>query len=115
GRDRQDPEPGEDRADPGRGAGCSLADSITAEQLREWKAEHPDALVVSYVNTTAEVKGLTRHLLHFVQRRRRLASIDPTAMWFLPDQFLGAHVKRVTAARTCTSGRGSATCTRHQL
>ena len=38
-------------------AGCSLAASITAEQLRSWKAEHPDAVVVSYVNTTADVKA----------------------------------------------------------
>ena len=44
---------------PDERAGCSLADSINADQLREWKAEHPDAVVVSYVNTTAEVKGLT--------------------------------------------------------
>src|ERR671931_853765 len=40
-------------------AGCSLASSITAEQLRAWKAEHPDAVVVSYVNTTADVKAET--------------------------------------------------------
>ena len=43
---------------PDADAGCSLADSITADQLREWKAQHPDALVVSYVNTTAEVLSL---------------------------------------------------------
>src|ERR1700744_5022326 len=40
-------------------AGCSLADSITASQLRDWKAGHPDAIVVMYVNTTAEVKAET--------------------------------------------------------
>ncbi|MFN7244738.1 MAG: quinolinate synthase NadA, partial [Dietzia cercidiphylli] len=44
---------------PDEAAGCSLADSITAEQLAEWKSEHPDAVVVSYVNTTAAVKALT--------------------------------------------------------
>ncbi|MDQ1664136.1 MAG: quinolinate synthase, partial [Actinomycetota bacterium] len=42
---------------PDNRAGCSLADSITADQLREWKAEHPGAIVVAYVNTTAEVKA----------------------------------------------------------
>ncbi len=42
---------------PDAGAGCSLADSITADQLREWKAEHPGAAVVAYVNTSAEVKA----------------------------------------------------------
>ena len=44
---------------PDAAAGCSLADSITADQLRAWKAEHPGAVVVSYVNTTAEVKAET--------------------------------------------------------
>ena len=44
---------------PDARAGCSLADSITGEQLREWKARHPGAVVVSYVNTTAEVKAET--------------------------------------------------------
>src|SRR4051812_46014434 len=44
---------------PDADAGCSLADSITADQLREWKAQHPGALVVMYVNTTAEVKAET--------------------------------------------------------
>src|SRR5215203_5001170 len=44
---------------PDLGAGCSLADTITADQLREWKAEHPGAVVVSYVNTSAAVKAET--------------------------------------------------------
>src|SRR5947209_6550971 len=44
---------------PDLDAGCSLADSITPEQLRAWKAKHPGALVVMYVNTTAEVKAQT--------------------------------------------------------
>src|SRR5512145_701905 len=42
---------------PDTAAGCSLADSISADELREWKAEHPGAVVVSYVNTTAAVKA----------------------------------------------------------
>jgi len=44
---------------PDLDAGCSLADSIDADQLRAWKAEHPGALVVMYVNTSAEVKAET--------------------------------------------------------
>ena len=43
---------------PDPDAGCSLAESITAEQLRDWKARHPGAIVVMYVNTTAEVKAV---------------------------------------------------------
>ncbi|BCN54428.1 quinolinate synthase NadA [Rhodococcus hoagii] len=82
---------------PDERAGCSLADSITAEQLREWKAKYPDALVVSYVNTTAEVKGLTDICCTSSNAVDVVASIDPDReVLFLPDQFLGAHVKRVT-------------------
>src|SRR5690625_3845870 len=44
---------------PDANAGCSLADTINADQLREWKAQHPDAVVVSYVNSSAEVNALT--------------------------------------------------------
>ena len=44
---------------PDLNAGCSLADSITADELRAWKAQHPGAVVVMYVNTTAEVKAET--------------------------------------------------------
>ncbi|WP_137725928.1 quinolinate synthase NadA [Prescottella subtropica] len=82
---------------PDERAGCSLADSITADQLREWKAERPDALVVSYVNTTAEVKGLTDICCTSSNAVDVVASIDADReVLFLPDQFLGAHVKRVT-------------------
>lgn len=52
---------------PDLNAGCSLADSITAEELRNWKKENPDAVVVSYVNTTAEVKAETDYCLYFFQ------------------------------------------------
>ena len=61
---------------PDQRAGCSLADSITADELRAWKAEHPGAVVVSYVNTTAAVKARDRHLLHVVERRRG-GGVDP--------------------------------------
>ncbi|NLV79738.1 MAG: quinolinate synthase NadA [Rhodococcus sp.] len=82
---------------PDERAGCSLADSITADQLREWKADHPDAVVVSYVNTTAEVKGLTDICCTSSNAVDVVASIDPDReVLFLPDQFLGAHVKRET-------------------
>lgn len=78
-------------------AGCSLADSITADQLRRWKKEHPGAVVVSYVNTSAEVKAETDlcctsanavDIVRSVPRDREIL--------FLPDQFLGAHVQRTT-------------------
>ncbi|MGX1774517.1 quinolinate synthase NadA [Nocardia brasiliensis] len=82
---------------PDQRAGCSLADSITADELRAWKAEFPDALVVSYVNTTAEVKALTDICCTSSNAVDVVASIDPDReVLFLPDQFLGAHVTRVT-------------------
>jgi len=82
---------------PDERAGCSLADSITADELRAWKAEFPEAVVVSYVNTTAEVKGLTDICCTSSNAVDVVASIDPDRdVLFLPDQFLGAHVKRET-------------------
>ncbi|HET6289602.1 MAG TPA: quinolinate synthase NadA [Amycolatopsis sp.] len=82
---------------PDARAGCSLADSITGDQLRAWKAEHPGAVVVSYVNTTAEVKAETDICCTSSNAVDVVASIPADQeVLFLPDQFLGAHVKRVT-------------------
>ena len=82
---------------PDAKAGCSLADSITAEQLQQWKEEFPDAVVVSYVNTTADVKALTDICCTSSNAVEVVASIDPDKeILFCPDQFLGAHVKRET-------------------
>ncbi|MGH3992365.1 MAG: quinolinate synthase NadA, partial [Pseudonocardiaceae bacterium] len=82
---------------PDLDAGCSLADSITAEQLREWKAEHPGAVVVSYVNTTAEVKAETDICCTSANAVEVVQSIPAERpVLFCPDQFLGAHVRRIT-------------------
>jgi quinolinate synthase len=78
-------------------AGCSLADSITAAQLRAWKAEHPGAAVVAYVNTTAEVKAEADVCCTSANAAEIVSAIPPERdVLFLPDQFLGAHVRRVT-------------------
>ena len=80
---------------PDARAGCSLADSITADELRAWKAEHPDAVVVSYVNTTAAVKAETDVCCTSSNAVEVVASIPADReVLFLPDQFLGAHVRR---------------------
>src|SRR4051812_32741901 len=85
---------------PDERAGCSLADSITAADLRAWKAEHPGAVVVSYVNTTAEVKAETDICCTSSNAVDVVASIPADReVLFCPDQFLGAHVKRVTGRR----------------
>ena len=81
---------------PDADAGCSLADSITADQLREWKAANPGAVVVSYVNTTAEVKAETDICCTSSNAVEVVRSIPAdTPVLFGPDQFLGAHVRRI--------------------
>ncbi len=82
---------------PDQRAGCSLADSITAEELAAWKDEHPGAVVVSYVNTTAAVKALTDICCTSSNAVEVVDSIPmDTEVLFCPDQFLGAHVRRMT-------------------
>src|ERR1700694_2036021 len=85
---------------PDQRAGCSLADSITPDELRAWKDEHPGAVVVSYVNTTADVKALTDICCTSSNAVDVVASIDPDReVLFCPDQFLGAHVRRITGRK----------------
>jgi quinolinate synthase len=82
---------------PDPDAGCSLADSITARQLRDWKGEHPGAAVVAYVNTSAEVKAEADVCCTSANAEQVVAAIPAEReVLFLPDQFLGAHVRRVT-------------------
>jgi quinolinate synthase len=89
---------------PDLGAGCSLADSITADELRSWKARHPGAIVVMYVNTTAEVKAETDYCctssnaVQVVEHIRREHG-DDVEILFGPDMWLGAYVERVTGRR----------------
>jgi quinolinate synthase len=80
-------------------AGCSLADSITAEQLRAWKAKHPSAIVVMYVNTTAEVKAETDYCCTSANAVKVVEHIyrehgEETEILFGPDMFLGAYVEK---------------------
>lgn len=82
---------------PDMAAGCSLAATIDGDQLRTWKAEHPGAVVVSYVNTTADVKAESDYCCTSGNAVEIVNSIPPEKeILFLPDMFLGAHVRRVT-------------------
>src|SRR5438046_7340805 len=82
---------------PDLAAGCSLAATIDAQQLRDWKAEHPGAVVVAYVNTTAEVKAESDYCCTSGNAVEVVNSIPAdTEILFLPDMFLGAHVRRLT-------------------
>ncbi len=92
--------PGKTVLIPDARAGCSLADSIDAELLRNWKGEHPGAAVVSYVNTTADVKAESDICCTSSNAVEVVNSIPAEReVLFLPDQFLGAHVQRVTGRR----------------
>jgi len=76
-------------------AGCSLADSITAEDVRRWKAEHPGAVVVSYVNTTAAVKAESDYCVTSGNAEAVVRSIPSwQKILFLPDFFLGSWLKQ---------------------
>ena len=89
---------------PDLDAGCSLADSITADELRAWKAQHPGAVVVMYVNTTAEVKAETDYCCTSSNAVQVVEHIwrehgEDTEILFGPDMFLGAYVEKVTGRR----------------
>ena len=82
---------------PDLAAGCSLAATVDAAQLLDWKGEHPGAVVVSYVNTTAEVKAESDYCCTSGNAVEVVNSIPAdTEILFLPDMFLGAHVRRMT-------------------
>lgn len=85
---------------PDLGAGCSLAASIDVLQLRQWKAEHPGAVVVSYVNTTADVKAESDYCCTSGNALKIVQSIpEDKEILFLPDMFLGSWVKRITGRK----------------
>jgi quinolinate synthase len=94
---------------PDLDAGCSLADSITPDDLRAWQAKHPGALTVMYVNTTAEIKALTDYCVTssnavgVVEHIYREHGSD-TEILFGPDMFLGAYVEQ-TIGRQRTAGK----------
>ena len=85
---------------PDLGAGCSLSDTINLEQLKEWKSEHPGAVVVSYVNTSAEVKSETDYCVTSSNAVQVVKAIPKEKeILFLPDMFLGAYVAKVTGRK----------------
>jgi quinolinate synthase len=85
---------------PDPDAGCSLAASITAEQLRTWKAENPGAVVVSYVNTTAEVKAETDYCCTSGNAKAVIEAIPrDREILFLPDLYLGLWLEKVTGRK----------------
>jgi quinolinate synthase len=85
---------------PDLDAGCSLAASITTEQLKRWKAENPGAVVVSYVNTTAEVKAETDYCCTSGNAKAVIEAIPrDQEILFLPDMYLGLWLEKVTGRK----------------
>jgi quinolinate synthase len=81
-------------------AGCSLADTIDGDQLRAWKAQHPGAVVVSYVNTTAEVKAESDYCCTSGNAKAVIEAIpEDQEILFLPDMFLGLWLEKVTGRK----------------
>ena len=81
-------------------AGCSLSDMITAEALRKWKAEHPGAAVVAYVNTSAEVKAESDYCCTSYNAVKVVQAIPADKeILFVPDQYLGAFVREKTGRK----------------
>ena len=81
---------------PNLEAGCALADMATVEKLKEVKAKHPDAKVVSYVNTNADVKALTDICCTSANAVKIVNSLDCDKVIFLPDKNLGRYVSKHT-------------------
>jgi quinolinate synthase len=85
---------------PDLDAGCSLAASITADDLRAWKAKHPGAVVVSYVNTTADVKAESDYCCTSGNAKAVIEAIpEDREILFLPDLYLGVWLERVTGRK----------------
>ena len=81
-------------------AGCSLSDSITVDQLRKWKKEHPDAMTVGYVNTTAEIKSELDYCCTSSNAVSVVNAIPKNKeILFLPDMFLGSYVSKMTGRK----------------
>ncbi len=81
-------------------AGCSLASTITAADVRRWRAEYPDAVLVSYVNTTAEVKALSDYCCTSGNAEGIIRAIpEDKEILFCPDMFLGAYLEQKTGRK----------------
>ena len=85
---------------PDLGAGCSLAATIQAADVRAWRAEHPGGLVVSYVNTSAAVKAESDYCCTSGNAVAVIKALPPDVpVLFLPDFFLGNYLRQVTGRR----------------
>lgn len=85
---------------PDLDAGCSLSDSITVDDLKNWKKQHPDAITVGYVNTTAEIKAELDYCCTSSNAVNVVKAIPKDKqILFLPDMFLGSYVSKMTGRK----------------
>ena len=85
---------------PDLAAGCGLSDSITSDQLRDWKRQHPGAVVVAYVNTSADVKAESDYCCTSSNAAKIVGQVPAEKeILFLPDMFLGEHVRKMTGRK----------------
>ena len=81
-------------------AGCSLSDSITVDELQNWKKQHPGSIVVGYVNTTAEIKAELDYCCTSSNAVNVVKAIpEEKEILFLPDMFLGSYVAKMTGRK----------------
>ena len=81
-------------------AGCSLADTINVQQLREWKDKHPDTVVISYINTSAAIKAESDYCCTSSNAVKVVKEIPQNKeILFLPDLFLGAYIENMTGRK----------------
>ena len=81
-------------------AGCSLSDSISVDDLREWKKQHPSAIAVGYVNTTADIKAELDYCCTSSNAVNIVKAIpEDKEILFLPDMFLGAYISKMTGRK----------------
>ena len=92
---------------PDVAAGCSLSDSITLDQLKKWKQEHPNAIAVGYVNTTAEIKAELDYCCTSSNAVNVVKAIpEDKEILFLPDMFLGSYVAKMTGRKNMSIWAG---------
>ena len=85
---------------PDPAAGCSLADTINIDQLKTWKMKHPNAIVVSYINTTAEIKAESDYCCTSTNALKVINAIPSNKeILFLPDIFLGTYLQTITGRK----------------
>ena len=81
-------------------AGCSLADTINVQQLREWKGKHPNTVVISYINTSAAIKAESDYCCTSSNAVKVVEEVPRSKeILFLPDLFLGAYIENITGRK----------------